>query len=61
MSDNSKKVSRRDLLKGLATTPILGLFAYGWYKKRKYDLLLDKVKPYRVNIETENPVPLRNV
>ncbi len=35
-SDKSSHISRRDILKGLATVPVLGAFAYGWYKKRRY-------------------------
>ncbi len=30
-------MKRRDLLKGLATIPVLGAFAFAWYKKRHYD------------------------
>ena len=30
---NNKNVSRRDVLKGLATVPVLGAFGYGAYKK----------------------------
>ena len=31
-----KKIGRRDILKGLATIPIVGAFGYGVYKKEKY-------------------------
>ena len=42
-------MKRRDLLKGLATVPILGAFAYTWYKKSSYDRylknnILDEIK-----------------
>ena len=33
-------MKRRDLLKGLATVPVLGAFAFAWYKKRHYDQYL---------------------
>ncbi len=33
-------MKRRDLLKGLATVPILGAFTFAWYKKRQYDQYL---------------------
>lgn len=33
-------MNRRDLLKGLATVPVLGAFAFAWYKKRHYDQYL---------------------
>lgn len=29
--------SRRDIIKSLATVPVLGAFAYGYYKKKKFD------------------------
>ena len=42
-------MKRRDLLKGLATIPVLGAFAFTWYKKRSYDRylksnILDEIK-----------------
>lgn len=35
-----KKVTRRHILKSLATIPVVGAFAYGVYKKKKYDRTL---------------------
>ena len=49
-------IGRRDLLKGLATIPVLGVFAYGIYRKKK----LEKI--YRSNILDEfniTPKPVR--
>ncbi len=42
-------MNRRDLIKGLATVPVLGAFAFAWYKKRHYDQylkrnILDEIK-----------------
>ena len=42
MAEKDKKTSgnnmnRRDLLKGLATVPVLGAFAYGTWRKRSQD------------------------
>ena len=38
--DNQPKsgnnIGRRDLIKGLATLPVAGAFAYGYFKKRNY-------------------------
>ncbi|MEN8193022.1 MAG: Gfo/Idh/MocA family oxidoreductase [Bacteroidota bacterium] len=43
MDQNSeKKINRRDILKGLATTPILGIFAYDFYKKKTLAKLKNK-------------------
>ncbi len=36
-SANGNKMNRRDVLKGLATVPVLGAFAYGTWRKRKQD------------------------
>jgi len=33
---SAKKINRRDVLKGLATVPIVGALAYGMYKKNRY-------------------------
>ncbi|RLD37794.1 MAG: gfo/Idh/MocA family oxidoreductase, partial [Bacteroidetes bacterium] len=30
-------MKRRDLLKGLATVPVLGAFTWAWFKKQHYD------------------------
>ncbi len=35
--DNKSKINRRDLLKGLATVPVFGAFAYGVWRKKKLD------------------------
>jgi predicted dehydrogenase len=35
--ENGNKMNRRDLLKGLATVPVLGAFAYGTLRKRRQD------------------------
>ena len=32
----SRKIGRRDVLKGLSTVPALGLFGYAWNEQRKY-------------------------
>jgi predicted dehydrogenase len=38
--DKKDKIGRREVLKGLATVPVLGAFAYGVYKKKQYDRFL---------------------
>ena len=35
-NNESSGISRRDIVKGLATVPVLGAFAYAFYRKRKY-------------------------
>ncbi len=52
----NKKMNRRDILKGLATVPVLGVFAWGYYKKRKYDRVLKKVIRDELGMEYAPPV-----
>ena len=53
-----KKFSRRDILKGLATTPILGALAYGIIKKHKYDKLLKSNILEELNLSKEMSPPV---
>ncbi len=39
--EKSARFSRRELLKSLATLPLVGAFAYGYYKKNKYERILN--------------------
>jgi predicted dehydrogenase len=41
--NNLDKVSRRDVLRGLATTPVLGVLAYDYWKQKAADKLKNKV------------------
>jgi predicted dehydrogenase len=47
------KIGRRDLLKGLATVPVLGAFAYTLYRKRKYDRFLKNQMLENLNVDIE--------
>jgi predicted dehydrogenase len=38
---NTSRFTRRELLKSLATLPVLGAFAYGIYRKNQYDQVLN--------------------
>ncbi len=52
VKQTSRLIGRRDLLKGLATIPVLGVFAYGIYRRKKLENI------YRNNILDElNIVP----
>lgn len=39
-NDKVSRLSRREVLAGLATVPVLGAFAYAYLRKRRYDKLL---------------------
>lgn len=54
-------ISRRDIIKGLATVPVLGAFFYGWYKKRRYDMMLRNAIQEEISLEDENPLLNRKV
>ncbi len=53
--NESDKLGRRDVLKGLATLPVLGAFFYGWYRKQKLDNLLKNAIREEVKLMDENP------
>ncbi len=52
----AKKVNRRDILKSLATIPVVGAFAYAYYRKQRYDRLLKNNILDELNMSLE-PVP----
>jgi predicted dehydrogenase len=60
-SNKGSHISRRDVVKGLATVPVLGAFAYGWYKKRNLDKMLHDAIREEITLDNENPVFNRKV
>ena len=56
-----KGVERRDVLKSLATLPVLGAFAYGVYKKRKYDRFLNSNISHELGMSTGEPKSINPV
>ncbi|MCD4695851.1 MAG: Gfo/Idh/MocA family oxidoreductase [Bacteroidales bacterium] len=61
MEEKSNKIGRRDIIKGLATVPVVGALLYGWYKKRKYENLFKQAIQEDVQLNRENPVLSRKV
>jgi len=58
--ENDGRITRRDIVKGLATVPVLGAFAYGFYRKKKYDRqlknsILDDLKLDDIPEPVNNP------
>ncbi len=61
--DNNKKnekkegqvIHRRDIIKGLATLPVVGAFFYSLYKKRRYDKLLKQNLSNTINLDYKAP------
>ncbi|HCC69882.1 MAG TPA: oxidoreductase [Bacteroidales bacterium] len=67
MSDNTENnngrsgISRRDILKGMATVPVLGAFAYAFYRKRKHTRQIRNSILENINLSTDdNEVPVAN-
>ena len=55
--NEQNRFNRREILKGLATIPVLGGLAYGWYKKLQYDRLRNSELLSQLNL-TASPPPL---
>jgi len=53
-NNSEKSLTRRDILKGIATTPILGVFAYDFYKQKTLDKLKNKAVNFNLGISDEN-------
>ena len=51
--EKNKKINRRDVLKGLATLPVAGAFAYSWYQKQKLNRMLKNALRDEVNLDEE--------
>lgn len=51
--ENKKNINRRDVIKGLATLPIAGVFAYSWYQKQKLNRMLKDALKDTINLENE--------
>ncbi len=52
---NKKQISRRDLIKGLATLPIAGAVVYGAYKKRHFEKILNRTIADELGISSSQP------
>ena len=61
MEEKKKKLSRRDIIKGIATVPVAGALLYGWYRKQKYESLFKEAIQEEVQLDALNPVLSRNV
>jgi len=60
-NNSEKNVSRRDIIKGIATTPILGVFAYDFYKQKTLDNLKRKAVNFNLGISDENLKPQESI
>jgi len=54
--DNSNnQISRRDVLKGLAAVPVLGLFTYDFWKKRTLEKARNKIAQLDLGLTSDSP------
>lgn len=53
--DSKRNISRRDVLKGLATLPVVGAFAYGVWKKKQRDHYLKSNLLEELKIDYKTP------
>jgi len=59
--DQAGKVGRRDLIKGLATIPVVGAYLYAWYRKQKFNKMMSGAINEEIKLSEENPVFNRKV
>ena len=52
-NSTGNQMNRRDVLKGLATVPVLGAFAYGTWRKRKQDHIRSHKLAKELNMSSE--------
>ena len=57
-NSSSNKISRRDILKGFATAPILGIFAYDFWKRKAMSKLKQKAIQTELGLNGESPAVL---
>ena len=55
-NEDTKKLNRREVLKGLATLPVVGAFFYSLYKKKQYDSFLKSSLLEEIKISGDVPV-----
>lgn len=52
--EKKNRMNRRDLIKGFATLPIIGAFAYGAFRKRRQDHIRNHRLARELNMSTDN-------
>jgi predicted dehydrogenase len=60
-ASGNKRFSRREIIRGLATVPVLGAFLYGWYRKQSRDKVLKSAIREELNLGLDTPVLSRDV
>lgn len=60
-NDRSRKMERREVLRSLATVPVLGVFAYGVWKKKKLDHYRNNNIREILNLSSVEPAEAKKV
>ena len=50
-----KSVKRRDVLKSIATVPVIGVMAFGWWRKKRHENLLNNQLSKELGMSYESP------
>ncbi len=59
--EDKKKINRREIIKGLATVPVLGALAYAWYRKTRIDRMVKNAIQQEISLNYTNPLIERAV
>ena len=51
----SEKITRRDVIKGLSTVPVLGVFAYDYWKKKSLEKVKNKALEFDLGLNSDAP------
>ena len=54
-NNKSKTVNRRDVLKSIATVPVIGALAYGWWRKKRHENLLNNQLSKELGMSYDSP------
>ncbi|MCB9206344.1 MAG: Gfo/Idh/MocA family oxidoreductase [Ignavibacteriales bacterium] len=57
---DENKISRRDIIKGFSTVPILGVFAYDYWKKKTLEKVKNKAVQLNLGLDNEAPKIITN-
>ncbi len=58
--NNKNKISRRDIIKGFSTVPLLGVFAFDFWKKKTKDRIKNKIVQIDLGLSEDSPKIISN-
>ena len=54
-NESENKITRRDVIKGLSTVPVLGVFAYDYWKKKSLEKVKNKALQIDLGLSSDTP------